>query len=98
MISYHFLVESKVHELVMKNLIKKIVTKLSPIMVIIKERGRLMRELRQKYQFVPPGHFYSPIPSIDEIKQDEEKIFMIPNDLPGVDLNKEEQIRMFNEL
>jgi len=42
--------------------------------------------------FVPPGHFYSPIPSRDEVRRDEKKIFRIPEEVAGVDLNLQEQL------
>lgn len=47
-------------------------------------------------QCVPPGHFYSPIPSPSEIKQDEQRIFQTPPSLPGIDLNEAEQLRLFH--
>src|SRR5262245_41296937 len=34
----------------------------------------------------PPGHFYSPIPSISRLKMDEEEIFASPPGIRGVDL------------
>jgi predicted O-methyltransferase YrrM len=43
--------------------------------------------------FVPPGHFYSPIPALDYVKKNATKIFgMIPEDIPGVDLREDEQL------
>jgi hypothetical protein len=81
---------------VIEDLIKKLRTKLSPIMSLVKKKGDFLPNLRQIYKFVPPGHFYSPIPSIDEIRMDEEKIFMIPDNIPGIDLNESEQIRMLD--
>jgi predicted O-methyltransferase YrrM len=46
-------------------------------------------------QLFPPGHFYSPIPSLDEIRQHEQSIFgNVLRDIPGVDLNEPEQLRM----
>src|SRR5262245_27705384 len=27
------------------------------------------------WQFVPPGHFYSPIPALDGVRRDEQRIF-----------------------
>jgi predicted O-methyltransferase YrrM len=43
--------------------------------------------------WVPPGHFYSPLPSIEEVKQREEQIFAAPPaTIPGVELNIEEQL------
>jgi predicted O-methyltransferase YrrM len=47
-------------------------------------------------QCVPPGHFYSPIPSLSEVSEDAQRIFQIPAGLPGIDLNKEEQLRLFD--
>lgn len=42
---------------------------------------------------VPPGHFYSPIPSIDEVRRDEERLFAnVPRSLPGIDFREEAQI------
>ena len=43
--------------------------------------------------FVPPGHFHSPIPSADEIRQREERIFNVPDEIPAIDLNTDEQLR-----
>ena len=46
----------------------------------------------------PPGHFYSPIPCIEEIKSKEEKIFnKIPNHIPGIDLNIHYQVSLLKE-
>jgi predicted O-methyltransferase YrrM len=43
--------------------------------------------------FVPNGHFYSPIPSLDEIRRDEGRLFSEPPDtLPGLDLGTERQL------
>ena len=48
--------------------------------------------------FVPPGHFYSPIPDLNEIRQNEEKIFQCrPRTVPGVELNEEAQLQLFEE-
>ncbi|MGC2064237.1 MAG: class I SAM-dependent methyltransferase [Thermodesulfovibrionales bacterium] len=47
----------------------------------------------------PPGHFYSPIPNIEEIKHREEEIFQlknIPKEIPGVDLNAEGQLALLD--
>jgi len=47
---------------------------------------------------VPPGHFYSPIPCIDEIKAKKKEIFdTILKDIQGIDLNDHGQIILFNE-
>ncbi len=49
----------------------------------------------KSYKFVPPGHFYSPIPSIEEIKQDEKKIFgKVSKNIPGINLNESNQLTL----
>lgn len=45
----------------------------------------------------PPGHFYSPIPSLKRIREEESKIFKIPRSIPGVDLNEAKQLRLLEE-
>ncbi len=48
--------------------------------------------------WVPLNHYYSPIPSIEEIKLKEKEIFnSVPKEIPSVDLNEEEQINLFNK-
>ncbi len=39
----------------------------------------------------PPGYFYSPVPNMKEIKDNEERIFTRPDHLTGLDLNEEAQ-------
>jgi hypothetical protein len=48
-----------------------------------------------KPRFVPPGHFYSPIPNLDEIRLAEARIFgtKMP-ELGGIELNRQEQARL----
>ena len=64
---------------------KSAVKKLPVIREIVSERDKLHSELvalrkdlvalKQNLRFVPPGHFYSPIPSMEEILKDESTIF-----------------------
>ena len=57
-----------------------------------KIRSELSALERNKF-FVPPGHFYSPIPSIEDIKKNEHRIFgSIPRKIPGIDLREKEQL------
>jgi len=54
--------------------------------------------LKKDLRFVPPGHFYSPIPSMDEIIRDDSKIFGdIPRNIDGLDLHEAEQLRLLNQ-
>ncbi len=48
--------------------------------------------------FKPPGHFYSPIPSLGEIRRDETKIFgSIPRNIRGIELHEAEQLKLLVE-
>lgn len=54
---------------------------------------------RDKFQLGwPPGHFYSPIPSLEDVKRDEEQIFRVPAHLPDVELNVDGQIALFDQI
>lgn len=65
-------------------------------------KGHLFRmskenEELQKYKtWAPPGHFYSPIPSIEDIKQHDKEIFtsIKPKLLLGIDLNMDQQLEL----
>jgi predicted O-methyltransferase YrrM len=49
--------------------------------------------------FVAPGHFYSPIPSIEEIKKREGKIFNYSKkEIPAVQLKEKEQLQLLDEV
>jgi hypothetical protein len=66
------------------------------------ERGiieRLQRQLDQWQLGWPPGHFYSPLPDIADIRLHEEAIFNnIPPSLPGIDLRCDEQLHLLKQL
>lgn len=77
---------------------KSAVKKLPLVRAIVLERDKLHSELvalKKTLRFVPPGHFYSPIPSLEEVLRDEPKIFgSIPLDIPGIDLRESNQLRL----
>ena len=51
------------------------------------------------FDFAPPGHFYSPIPPIDEAVEHAVSVYeSIPTDLPGIDLRVDEQLELAAEL
>ncbi len=60
-----------------------------------------LREENQRLQqghWMPPGHFYSPIPDIADIKAREAEIFEnIPRQLPGIDHREAEQLSLFKQ-
>jgi predicted O-methyltransferase YrrM len=56
-------------------------------------------KIDESSKFATPGHYYSPIPSIDSIKLVEEKIWgSFPTSLPAINLNTEEQLAYINYL
>jgi predicted O-methyltransferase YrrM len=57
---------------------------------IIKKKNRLDNPF---LRFAPPGHFYSPIPSWENIRRNENRIWSdMPLSIPGINLNLEEQL------
>jgi predicted O-methyltransferase YrrM len=48
--------------------------------------------------YAQPGHFYSPIPSIDDVRREEERIFSIPREPAGIALNEASQLALLDEL
>lgn len=46
----------------------------------------------------PPGHYHSPIVSVEEIRKNEERVFHISDRVPGVDLNETTQLTVLDEL
>lgn len=76
------------------------ITKMDQEINQLKQEIENLKAALDKYHiFVPPGHFYSPLPSLDEVRQDEQRIFgSIPHNIPGVNMNIEEQLSLLNEL
>jgi predicted O-methyltransferase YrrM len=69
------------------------------IVALEAEREQLRADLAHWKTWMSPGHFYSPIPSLDEIRAREEEIFgTVPPSLPGIDLRGEEQVALVREL
>lgn len=68
---------------------RKILWSLPHLKQVVLERDRLRAELERLKTWD------SPIPSVEEIKRKEQAIFRdIPKEIPGVDLNEAEQIRL----
>lgn len=65
---------------------------------ISRERDRLEMEMRRSFGYVPPGHFYSPIPNLEDVRKDEKWIFHDPRTIPGVDLNIDGQFQLIDQL
>ncbi len=63
------------------------------------EVEQLRGKLASYEQFVPPGHFYSPIPSLEQVRSEEKRLFgPPPRTLPGIDLREEQQVALLRAL
>lgn len=72
-------------------MIKALLKRLPPIAAVLQERDALVKASG----FVPAGHFYSPIVSVDEARRDEQRIFgEVPRELPGIEMNESHQLEM----
>jgi hypothetical protein len=49
-------------------------------------------------EWMPPGHYYSPVPTMKEIEGQQDRIFRHPDHLEGLDLNEEAQLALFKTL
>lgn len=57
-----------------------------------------LASLREACGFVPPGHFYSPIPALAEIRRDEARIFAEPpRSIAGIALREADQLALLEE-
>jgi predicted O-methyltransferase YrrM len=69
------------------------------IVALEAERDQLRAEVAHWKTWMSPGHFYSPIPSIDDVRSREAVIFAAPPaSLPGIDLRGDEQIALVQDL
>lgn len=79
----------------MKARAEDIAARLPLVARLRRERDRLRAQLDYVNRFVPPGHFYSPIPSLEDVRRNEERIFSLQENIPAIDLNEPEQMRLF---
>ena len=53
---------------------------------------------KKSHGFVPPGHFYSPIPDFEQVRCDAPRIFgQAPRRLPGIELNEQAQLDLLKQ-
>jgi len=65
----------------------------------VKSRRHAATQSAADAGFVPPGHYYSPIPDFKKIEQDEHRIFTEwPRSIPGIDMREQEQMALAREL
>lgn len=82
--------------------LKDLVAQYPEVRRIVEEHQLLHRkiaELRKRFFFVPPGHFYSPIPSPDEVANNAARIFADPpQEIPGINLNEPTQLEYLDAI
>lgn len=67
---------------------------------LVRERDRLADQRDSPKGWLLPGHFYSPIPSLQEVRARDKEIFgrsLRELPIPAVDLNVEGQVALFEE-
>jgi Methyltransferase domain len=81
--------------------LKSVIKKLPIVHEIVSERDQFHSELvalKRNLGKIPPGHFYSPIPSLEEIKKHEAQIFgNILRHIPGIELDESNQLKLLDE-
>ncbi len=83
---------------IINGFVKKSLSNLKTLLVIARNLFRQdIETIIKVFSFVPPGHFYSPFPSIKDIRKNEDRIFHdFPRKIAGIDLNENKQWAMFN--
>jgi predicted O-methyltransferase YrrM len=78
-----------------RRIAKSLALRIPPIGKAVEE----LQSYRQTFRFAPPGHFYSPLPSPEEVSRDAGRLFGSPPEaLPGIDLNEAAQLGLLQEI
>jgi hypothetical protein len=63
------------------------------------ERDMLLQWAGPEPRYVPPGHYYSPMPSIADLRANSPRVFApFPRELPGIELNETGQLALLSLL
>lgn len=80
-----------------KDLLRRAARRVPYLGKVMAQRDELRAITNQLW--VPPGHFYSPLPAVDALRARETELFdAVPREVPGVDLNEAGQLRMLDAL
>jgi len=76
----------------LKNIVNSVARRLPRLGEFIAQHEQLVRDCG----FVPPGHFYSPIPPWADIKREADRIFAASpaREVPGIDLGEAQQLEL----
>ncbi len=82
-------------------MLSNVIKKLPFIRSLVEERDQLhdlVTAWKRHLRYAPPGHFYSPIPNLDEVRENESAIFdSTPKVIPGIDLAEASQLHLLDE-
>jgi predicted O-methyltransferase YrrM len=72
-------------------------------MPLFREYSEARRLIRAQHEtgavlMHPPGHYASPIPSVNDIKSREDEIWSYPRSIPGIETRDQEQLALIDEL
>jgi hypothetical protein len=80
-----------------KTVVRQIVEKVPVVGRSFAQRDELRAILNLLWE--PPGHFYSPIPDVADIRRNEARVFATGSrEIPGVDLNEAAQLTLLAQL
>ncbi|WP_163852957.1 class I SAM-dependent methyltransferase [Paenibacillus elgii] len=66
--------------------------------LLMEERELLLKERERISKPFPPGHYYSPLPNLEDIRSREVELFTANEMIPGIALNKEKQLNWLTKL
>lgn len=81
--------------------LKQVARRLPPFARLVRDRDRLQSELDhwKRWQAFPPGHFYSPIPDLTDVRARRAAVFdRTRREIPGIDLRWAQQLDLLREL
>jgi predicted O-methyltransferase YrrM len=85
----------------MNRSLRRIGMAVPPIRRLVEDRDRYRLESQVRdaqYGRWPPGHFYSPLPDLADVRARESEIFFDRTSVPAIDLRVEEQLRLISEI
>ena len=93
----------KIDGIMRNSVVEKILSRIPTVAALRLERDAALSQFERlksdTHRFVPPGHYYSPLPSIEEIRRYENRIFDgMPSELPGIDLNERSQVELLRQI
>ena len=79
--------------------LRRIARSLSLLLPPAREMFKELQTYRQAFKFVPPGHFYSPMPSQEDVNRDAVRLFGAPSrTIPGIELNEAKQLALLEDI